>query len=259
MSLSVSRQWRASMPTPITLALVTTSLCCCSCSGCLTCRVRGTFSCWWLSGWLLFVVAPCPVAPWLWRRAWWGLCCRCSHSPRVSTGNVQMPYWASWRTWALCVWDQRSWRACSDCSGWIRTMAQWWGGCTPTALAWSEFSQPWQPEKARTAPCSTLILRPPWQELWCPQSNAGQAAGLPFTPGYASTWSSPPATQSSPATVNLLPTLAQGLSMTWEKDHAGNSSTGKGTHLWKLSWIASFYIYMYILHCAIFDRIFFFV
>ena len=96
-------------------------------------------------------------------------------------------------------------------------MAQLWGRCTPTALAVSGCSQPWRPEKVRTVHCSTSILRPPWQVLWCPRSSAGQAAGLPFTLGCASTWS-------SPTTVNLLP---QGLSMTWGKDHGGNNSTGR--------------------------------
>lgn len=219
-SLAVSRRWRVSMPMPITLASVTTSLCCCSCSGCLTCRVRGTFSCWWPSGLPLSVVALCPVAPWLWRRAWWGLCCRCCRSPRIWTGCVQTHCWASSRTWAPCVWGQRSWRACSDCSGWIRTMAQLWGRCTPIVLAVSGCSQPWRPEKVRTVRCNTSTLRPPWQVLWCPQSSAGQAAGLPFTLGSASTWS-------SPTTVNLPP---QGLSTTWGKDRAGNNSTGRKIH-----------------------------
>lgn len=123
--LSVSRPWRGSTLTSITLALVMTSLCCCCSSGFLTSRVRGTFSCLWPSGLLLFVGARYPVAQWLWRQAWWVPCCRCSHSPRVWTDSVQMPCWASCRSWASWAWDQRSWRACSGCSGLIRKMAPW--------------------------------------------------------------------------------------------------------------------------------------
>lgn len=218
----------------ITLALVTTSLCSCSCSGCLTFQVRGTCSCWLLSGWLPFAVAPCLVARWLWKQAWWGLCCRSSPIPSVWTGSVQTPCWASCRTWALYVSNQRSWRVSWDSSGLARTTAHWQGGSTPTALALYVCFQPWQPEKERTVPCNILILHPRWQGSWCPQSSDGQAVGLLFTLGSALTWSSPLLTQTSPTTVNLLPALAWVLSMTWERDHAGNSSTGKRTHLWAI-------------------------
>lgn len=202
------------------------SLCSCFSSGSLRCQGRETCSCWWPSGWPLCAEVHCPVALWPWRRAWSGLCCRFSLSLKTWTGSAPMPSWASSKTWALCVWNQWSWRVCSSCYEWIRTMVLPLGGRTRIALASSECCLLWRPGKVRAMPCSTLILHLQWRVSWYLRSSVGQAMALPFMLGFVLTWSSNLVTPSTQTTVILTLPLAHKHSKTWEKDPAGNSSTG---------------------------------